>query len=75
MDVRLQANSLLAFPIKNGDWRGSTNVSMNLDGNMSTQVCRYGRTLYLQSLKVHFCNLIFAKATKFDEGLYSYLNL
>lgn len=41
----------------------------------STQVCPYGRALYLQSLKVHFCNLIFAKTTKFDEVMYTYLTL
>jgi dihydroxyacetone kinase-like predicted kinase len=34
MDVGLKANSLLVFPIKNGD--GSTNVSMNLDENTSS---------------------------------------
>ena len=36
MDVGPQANPLLAFPIKNGDCRGSSNVSINMDENTSS---------------------------------------
>ena len=55
MDLGLQANSLLTFPIKKWRLVGLKNVSMNMDENTcSYPRHRYVRTewaLYLQNLK------------------------